>query len=52
VGLVVLPRDPDIEMCARTARGAEHGLLHGPPSVVLQRKQIRSRVVGRRREMV
>jgi hypothetical protein len=29
----VLPRDPDIHMCARTARGAEHELLHGPPGV-------------------
>ena len=47
----VLPRDPDIDMCARTARGAEHELLHGPPGVVFQRDQIRSRVVDCRREL-
>ena len=35
----VLPRDPDIDMCARTARGAEHE-LHGPPGVVVQRMQM------------
>jgi hypothetical protein len=35
----VLPRDPDIDMCARTACGVEHELLHGPPGVVFQRNQ-------------
>ena len=46
-----LSRDPDIEMCARTASGAEHELLHGPPGVVFLRKrmQIRSHVVDRSR---
>ena len=50
----VLPRDPDIDMCARTARGAEHELLHGPPGVVVQRKQMqtRSRAVDRYRELL
>ena len=50
----VLPRDPDIDMCARTARGAEHELLHGPPGVVFQREQmqVRSRVVDRSRGLV
>lgn len=30
----VWPRDPDADMCARTARGAEHERLHGPPGSV------------------
>jgi hypothetical protein len=48
----VLPRDPEIDMCVRTAHGAEQELLHGPLGVLFQRKRIRSRVVDRRRELV
>src|ERR1700722_15660578 len=44
--MTVLLRDPDIDMCARTARGAEHELLHGPPSVVFQRSECKSDLVS------
>lgn len=47
----VLPRDPDIDMCARTARGVEQELLHGPPGVVA-RKRSRARIFDCYRELV
>ena len=47
----VLPRDPNADMCARTACGAEHELLHGPPGVVIARKRNRSHAVDRYREL-
>jgi hypothetical protein len=48
----VLPRYPDADMCARTARGAEHELLHGPPGVFIARRRSRSQAVDRYRKLV
>ena len=50
----VLPRDPDIDMCARKARGLSTNYCMDHEGVVFLRKrtQIRSHVVDRRREMV
>lgn len=51
-GMPVLPRDPDTDMCARMARGAEHELLHGPPGVFVACKRSRSQAVDRYRNLV
>jgi hypothetical protein len=51
-GMTVLLRSPDMDVCARSTRGAEHELLHGARGVVVQREQIRSLIVDRRRQLV